>query len=466
MHKKLYHEDIIFSRATPPGSSAIAIIRVSGKNSFTILNQIISNKKNQFNSHRVYRTNIVENNTTIDDVIVITFAEGKSFTGEESFEINCHGSEVIISIIYKLLINNGCRIAEAGEFSKRAFLNNKIDLTKAEAIMDLVNSSTTKSAKTAMQQLSGRLTSTINSIKALLLELLSEIEVYIDYPEEDLTIDTEKWTAKVNKIIDAHDILLKDYDRGQYLRSTLHVALLGKTNSGKSTLFNYLLNEDKAIVSDIHGTTRDYIDGLININGYGIRLYDTAGLRYTEDPIEKEGTKRSNELSQRSDIVIYVIDGNAGLTQDDISNVKNIPEEKKILFIINKSDLINEEKSNILKDEVAKELSKKFEKYSIIFSSALQKKGIEQINNGFLTLLFNESSTDAVDPILTNSRHADLLNQSKKALGLSVENLHNQILDLSAFDIRESLDKIGEITGEVSKTDVINNIFKNFCVGK
>lgn len=469
MNEKNYNEDIIIGRATPPGQSAIAIIRISGKNSWKILNKIfLSNKKNiLFKSHNAYYGKIVDKNKIIDYAIVITYSYNNSFTGEESFEINCHGSDIVVSLIIKLLILNGARIAEPGEFSKRAFLNGKMDLTEAEAIMDLVKSSTINSSLIALRQLSGRITLEINNIKKEISDLLAEIEVNIDYPEEDLILDTEKWISKINEIIDKFNLLLKGYVRGHFYREGIYAVILGKTNSGKSTLFNFLLNDDKAIVSDIHGTTRDYLDGVINIKGFGVRIYDTAGLRESKDTIEIEGVKRALELTKKVNIIIYLISCEEGFTEEDKNNINMIiNNNKNIIIVLNKTDIITETKCKLIIDEIKKFLKTKVINNFIIKMSALNKTGLNEFNNTFIQILMGETSVESDDPIITNSRHAELIEKSKANLTLAIDKIKENLLDLTAFEIRESLDRLGEITGEVTREDILDKIFSNFCIGK
>jgi len=377
-------EDIICARATPAGGSAIAIIRVSGNGCHALLHKIFRKKFNPgftFKSHHAYYGTIFDNEEIIDDALVITFSEGKSFTGEESFEINSHGSEIVIALILRIICKTGGRLAEPGEFSKRAFLNGKIDLSEAEAIMDVVNASTKQAANIAVKQLNGTVKNEINFIKNLVADLLAEIEVYIDYPEEDLSLDTAVWTGAIDSIINQSNTMLNGFTRGKYIREGIQAAILGKTNAGKSTLFNYLLNEDKAIVSDIHGTTRDYLDGVINISGYGVRLYDTAGLRKTLDPIELEGTKRAISISDKSDIVLYVLSGSEGLTDNDKVNIQSISSDKKTIIIVNKIDLIQEKKNQLI-NEITNFIENHFINFRIIGMSAIQKTGIEEFNTG------------------------------------------------------------------------------------
>ncbi|MBN2544834.1 MAG: tRNA uridine-5-carboxymethylaminomethyl(34) synthesis GTPase MnmE [Spirochaetes bacterium] len=463
--QKDYYEDIIFARATPPGASAIAVVRVSGKNSWRIINKFFKPLKinKHYESHKIYYGSIDFDDQIVDNVLVSTFAEGRSFTGEESFEISCHGSEVIVSMIVKILLSLNLRIAEPGEFSKRAFLNNKMDLTEAESIMDLINSSTRQSALIAVKQLTGRLTNQINNIKERTAGLLTEIEVDIDYPEEELSIDYDKWTSKIAEIIDLIDFFLKSFKRGRFYRESIEAVIAGRTNSGKSTLFNFLLNEDKAIVSDIHGTTRDYLDGIINISGYGVRIYDTAGLRQSNDPIEIEGTKRSLDLINKNSIILYIISASDGMTEDDWNNLKNIGQDKKVLIIINKIDLNNDIKKieNMLFD-----LKLDFKNYHIVKMSALNKIGLDDFNSSFLKLLTESEIFENDDPLITNERHALLLSGAKKNLIRSREKLDEKLLDLTAFELREALNRLGEITGEITSDDIINRIFSSFCIGK
>lgn len=463
--EKKYYEDIICAKATPYGSSAIAVIRVSGKNSWKILDKIFKCKKriDRYESHRVYYGKIVFENEVIDTVLVTTFAENKSFTGEESFEISCHGSELIVSLILKALISLGARIASPGEFSKRAFLNGKIDLIEAESIVDIINASTKQAAFLALNQLTGKLSKEINQIKDAIANLLAEIEVFIDYPEEDLTIDIKKWDIQTKELLSLIEKLLKNFNQGRLYREGIGAVIAGRTNSGKSTLFNFLLNEDKAIVSDIHGTTRDYLDALINIEGFAIRIYDTAGLRETNDPIEKEGTKRTKELIKKNMIVIYVLSAQEGLTDEDILNLKIIDKDKKLIIVINKIDI-----NNRIEDIIKKinELDFLPPNYKIVKMSALKRIGLEEFNEAFLKLSIGETQIDSSDILVTNERHALLLEEAKESIKNSNYRLKEGLLDLAAFDLRDSLNKLGEITGEITSDDIINKIFSTFCVGK
>lgn len=462
----LYYEDIICAKATPSGSSAIAVIRVSGKDCWKVLSNIFrsfNNKNLTFKSHRALYGYIVDNDNIIDNVLIITFGNGKSFTGEESFEIHCHGSEVIATLIINLLLKNGCRLAEPGEFSKRAFLNGKIDLTEAEAIMDLVNASTKEAARVANRQLNGFVRNEINSIKERIANLLATIEVFIDYPDEDLSINIKSCLEEFSEISDFLSNLLKSFNRGRFFREGITAVLLGKTNSGKSTIFNYLLNEDKAIVSNIHGTTRDYLDAVINIQGYGVRLYDTAGLRITDDPIELEGAKRARHIAINSDIILYVVDIEVGFSNEDKINLYEFPKEKKIMLILNKIDKLNIPLDNIIND-IRNEL-KDFKNLKICQMSGLNKKGIEEFNDLFIELLIQNKKENDIS-LITNLRHANLIESALKNIAKSFENISYGILDIAAFEIREALNRLGEITGEVTKEDIINRIFSKFCVGK
>lgn len=467
MKEKSYFEDIICARATPAGNSAIAVIRVSGKGSFELLNTIFTGagKKTGYVSHKAHYGSIKDGDTTVDNVLVITFAAGKGFTGEESFEINCHGSDVIVSLVLNLLTAQGARIAEPGEFSKRAFLNGKINLAEAESIMDIVHSSTKRSALIAVRQLSGNLSGAINSVKEQVTDLLAEVEVDIDYPEEDITLDVTKWKKSIDSIREGSNRLLKGFNAGRYFREGVKAVILGKTNSGKSTLFNFLLDEDKAIVSDVHGTTRDFLDGIININGYGARIYDTAGLRDTDDPIEREGTKRARDLSGDADLIIYVISAADGITADDFENLQALAHEQKCLVVINKIDTSGVDSGTLI-EQVKTGFSSDEKHVRIVAMSALKKTGLTDFNTAFVELLLNEKAAESEDPIMTNERHAYLLKESLINFDNAGEKIDEGLLDLSAFELREALDRLGEITGEVTPEDVLQRIFSTFCVGK
>ncbi len=463
-----YFEDIICARATPLGPSAIAVVRVSGENSHAILKKIFKTANNstinEYKSHRAYYGNIYNNSEIIDNVLLITYKNGLSFTGEESFEINCHGSDLVVSLIIKLLLENGCRLAEGGEFSKRAFLNEKIDLTKAEAIMDIVNSSSSKGVKIAGQQLNGRLKDEINSIKEELSELLASIEVLIDYPEEDFESDSLLWIESLNSILKNIENLQKNFTRGRAYRKGINTVIVGKTNVGKSTFFNLLLNEDKAIVSEIAGTTRDYIDSIINIDNIPVRIFDTAGLRETVDIIEKEGTKRTRELSKRAEIVIYLLDSISLFSKDDIENIKNI-DDQKIIFVINKIDLADVKRIDDIESSIDNFMNSKKNQYRVVRVSALKKEGVDSFNREFLSLNFGENTIEAEDPIITNERHYNLLNEARLVL-IQAKDIDINELDIAAYEIRSALNYIGEITGEVTNNDILNRIFSSFCVGK
>lgn len=471
--KKSYFEDIICAPATSQSPSAVAIVRVSGKGSWGLLKQIFKPTPNisSFKSHCAYYGEIIDNVNIIDSVLVLTFNEGRGFTGEEGFEISSHGSSVIISLIMELLIKHGARLANAGEFSKRAFLNGKLSLDRAEAIMDIVNSSTKKSAMLAVRQLSGGLDKRINKIKSKCSDLLSKIEVTIDYPEEDIDMDFTRLEQIFIEIIDNIDALLQGYKRGKLYRDGVHAVILGRTNAGKSTFFNYLLNKDKAIVSDIHGTTRDFLDGLINIRGIGIRIFDTAGLRETENPIEKEGTKRSLQLSDTADFIIYLVAAGSNQSDDFLEDKINIDRfvqsDKKIILIINKIDMIPQWTLKNIVDRFEHYYQARIgNKIEMITLSALQKTGIVDFNTSVLKILTGDKDNQSEDPLVTNIRHANLLQEAINSCKNALLHFRNREIDICAFDVRKTLDSLGIITGEVTPQDILDKIFCNFCVGK
>jgi tRNA modification GTPase len=469
MNTKAYFDDCICARATPPGYAAIAIVRCSGSGSHAILKKITNRNKKSITSSTCFHATVLDGKEALDDALIVPFHRGHGYTGEESFEIQCHGSEVIVAIILQLLQKHGARLAEPGEFSKRAFLNGRISLDKAEAVMDIVHAGTARAARIAVRQLLGGLDQSINSVKDECSGLLAEIEVLIDYPDDDIEVESKTWLEKIIRLQDQIVKLLEGFERGRLIREGVTAVLLGKTNAGKSTLFNYLVNEDKAIVSDIHGTTRDYLDGIINVGGIALRLYDTAGLRYSDDPLEMEGTRRAKNLSMGSDLVIFVIDSSAGYSDEDLSLLgeldATLPVQIAILIVHNKIDSLTGDNFSV-PDPVIDIFTASKRRWKSCDMSAEQQTGIDSFNScaGGLLQAGEEMETD--DPLVTNSRHAGLLKQAVLSFDSARERLEEGIVDLAAFDVREVLNRLGEITGEVTADDVLNMIFEGFCVGK
>jgi tRNA modification GTPase len=439
--------------ATPWAESAIGVIRVSGNNCVDLVSEIFSqpDKLKSAAGNTVVYGKIVDpqqNRQAIDEVVAVVFRAPASFTGEESVEINCHGSLPGIKLILAALAKAGVRAALPGEFTFRAFMNGKMDLTEAEAVHELVKSKTVKSHSLALHRLSGSVFRRIDEIKKLLLNIVSVVELQLDYPgdeiEDDVDFPEDKLISAMEKISD----LASTYNTGRLYQDGLRVALCGQTNSGKSSLFNLFLKEDRSIVSDIHGTTRDYLESAISIQGLPVTLYDTAGIRKADDPIEAEGIKRAEEVIRNSDIVIHVVDSTRGLQQQDQDFRKKF-SASKMISVWNKSDLsqLPPPEGFIALSAVTTEGFSTLEKEVQELASAGEIKG-------------NEALIDSL-------RQKELLDSSLESLKLAQESVvMGESIDGTALYLKEALDSLGEITGEVTSTDILNNIFGNFCLGK
>ncbi|MCL4140938.1 UNVERIFIED_CONTAM: hypothetical protein GTU68_003635 [Idotea baltica] len=456
------NQDTIIALATPSGSGAIAVIRLSGNKAISVCNSYfksIHNKKliNQ-RTHTVHLGHIVDGNRVIDEVLVSIFKNPKSYTGENVVEISCHGSLYIQQEIIQLFIKNGVRMADAGEFTLRAFLNGKLDLSQAEAVADLIASDSKASHQIAMQQMRGGFSNEIEDLRQDLLNFASLIELELDFSEEDVEFanrdDFQKLVTKISTILKA---LIDSFAYGNVLKNGIPVAIIGEPNVGKSTLLNALLNEEKAIVSSIAGTTRDAIEDELIIDGVCYRFIDTAGIRDTTDEIESIGIKKTFEKTAKAQLIIYLFDASIIRNKsEEIEKVTTKFPDKKMLVIANKSDLLSEKEMNYIKNSLN----------SILFLSAKENEGIHELKNQ-LTQLSNIGALSNNQTIVSNSRHFEVLN---KAL-IEIKNVQNGIdnnisSDLIAIDIRQTLLHLGEITGQVTNEDLLGNIFANFCIGK
>ena len=457
-------EDTIVAISTPYGNGGIGIIRISGDDAFSIASKIFKGKKSfsDIKSHTINYGKIIdaEKNEVLDEVLLSKMKAPNTFTREDIIEINTHGSQIVLKNILELVIKMGARIAEPGEFTKRAFLNGRIDLSQAEAVMDLINSKTDNSQKSAISQLEGRLSKKLSTIRKKLIELIAHIEVTVDYPEYDIDevtqneIDESLEFAR-NEIVN----LLETYEQGRILRDGVNMVIVGKPNVGKSSLLNGLSGKDKAIVTNIPGTTRDVIEEYINVEGIAIKLIDTAGIRETADVVEKIGVTRSKEEVEKADLVVFLADASTGLTKDDIDILESI-KDKNIVVLLNKIDLTNDT------DKVKKQI-KEIADADILEVSILNDIGIEAftkyIKNKFISGKINLNS----EVLLTNVRHKNLLDKAK-------ENITNAInagnmgmpLDMITIDIKEAAYNLGEITGESVNDLILHEIFSKFCVGK
>ena len=452
----------IVAISTAPGVGGIGIVRMSGEKTFEILQKIFvpKNKKNieKIKGYSIKYGNIVdEKNNIIDEVLVSYFKTPKSYTTENMCEINSHGGIVILNKILEVCIINGAVIAEPGEFTKRAFLNGRIDLTQAEAVIDIINSKTDKEAKVSINQLEGGLSKNIGEIRKDILSIMADIEASIDYPEYDIEETTNsKILMFLNKIDNKLVSLENSFYNGKILRDGISTVILGRPNAGKSSLLNLILNEERAIVTDIEGTTRDTIEEFIQINGIPLKIIDTAGIRDSKDKVEEIGVKKAKELAEKSDIILAIFDISRELNEEDL-DILDIIKNKKSIIILNKIDLvkkINKDKLIAINKPIV-EMSTK--------SGTGKERLFEEISNIFK---LNEIANDG-EIIVSNQRHKYLIKNARKNVELSKEAIKNNMpIDIISSSIRQILEDLGEITGETVTEDIISEIFSKFCLGK
>lgn len=435
---------------------------MSGKNCFKILDKIFvqKNKKNieDIPGYTIKYGHIKnKNNEIVDEVLVSYFKESKSYTTENMCEINSHGGNIVMKQILELCIENGAELAEPGEFTKRAFLNGRIDLSQAEAVIDVINAKTKIETKESINQLQGYLSKRISNIRKKLIDMMVDIDANIDYPEYDLEdVSYNKATRELTDIYNDLNKLEKSFDNGKIIKNGIKVAIIGKPNAGKSSLLNAMLKEERAIVTEYEGTTRDTIEEFLEIDGIPIRIIDTAGIRNTKDEVEKIGIKKAKEVAETADLIIAIFDITKELDEED-KKILDIIGNKKSIIVLNKIDLVD--KVNI-PEEILKYKN-------IIEMSALNKQGIEEMYNKIAEIFkFNDIEEDN-SFIITNIRHKELIKKANKNIEDAINTLKNNLpIDIISINIKDALENLGNITGENVSENIINEIFKKFCLGK
>lgn len=452
--------DTICAISTSQGVGAIAIIRVSGEEAISIANKIFKGKDlTTVDSHTInYGYIIDKNNKVIDEVLVSVMRSPKTFTTEDTVEINTHGGVASTNKVLELLLTNGCRLAEPGEFTKRAFLNGRIDLLEAEAVMDLINAKTNTQRELATNQITGKVSDLINKLRDDMIQIISNINVNIDYPEyDDVDIITnELLIPKITNIKNQINKIIKESQNGKIIKEGIKTCIIGRPNVGKSSLLNQLLEEEKAIVTDIAGTTRDIVEGQISLNGILLNIIDTAGIRQTEDIIEALGVEKSLKMMEESDLILFVLNNNEKITED-IKTLLNKLENKNYIIIINKNDL--PKKLNIEELPV--------DKCQIVNMSIKNKTGIEELKQKIIEM-FNISQIETTDPTyLSNSRSISILESCLESIKEVEKGLGNNVpIDMIELDIKAIWEKLGTINGTTYEEELLDEMFSRFCLGK
>ncbi|MDO4376942.1 MAG: tRNA uridine-5-carboxymethylaminomethyl(34) synthesis GTPase MnmE [bacterium] len=446
--------DTIAAISTALGVGAISIIRVSGDKSIEIVNKIFDKDLEKVKSHTIVYGHIVDNENIIDEVLVSVMRSPKTFTTEDVIEINCHGGIATTNKVLELLLKNGARMAEAGEFTKRAFLNGRIDLLEAEGVMDLIDSKTEASRKLAMSALSGNVSSMISDLRNQMIEIITNIEVNIDYPEyEDiLVVTTDMINSSITSLEDKLMKILKEAKNGKIIKNGINTLIIGRPNVGKSSLLNKLLNEEKAIVTDIEGTTRDIVEGNISLDGIELNIIDTAGIRKTDNVVEQIGVNRSLSLIDKADLIILVLNNNEKLTEEDYKLLDSTKDRKRIIFI-NKNDL----SKNIDLDSVD----------NVVYGSTMQTSGINALKDK-IKELFNMEEIEKGDfNYLSNARHIATIHECISVVESIKEGLKNGLpIDMLEIDIKKIWELLGNLIGESYDEELLDNLFSRFCLGK
>lgn len=458
-------DDTIAAIITPIGAASVGIIRISGPQAVVIADKVFHSSRGleiqESPTHRVIYGKITdEEETMVDEALALVMRGPKSFTGEDVIELHCHGGMVVLRKALELVLRAGARMAEPGEFSKRAFLNGRMDISQAEAIMDIINAKTEKAVLAAANNLEGTIAREVRRLRNKLLEIIAYLEADIDFPEEDIArLNQEEIYIQISTVEkDLAEILLT-YRSGRIVREGLKTALIGKPNVGKSSLLNALLKEKRAIVTDVPGTTRDIIQEYYNLGGIPLILIDTAGLSNTEDIVEKMGVEKTKEVMAEADLILYVFDIKQGVTSEDISTIRSLPRGK-VLLLVNKIDLLEEGGEE-------ESIRKMLEGYEVIFISAKENLGLQELEEGISRMFFDEGVEIKNRPFLTNTRQKDALDKARVAVINAREALKEQMpADFISIDLRQAWVMMGEVTGETLDEDIIDLIFSKFCLGK
>ena len=447
--------DTICAISTSMGIGAISIVRVSGKDAIMIVEKIFDNKLNDKESHTIHYGHIIDNNKVIDEVLVMLMHGPKTYTTEDTIEINCHGGISTTNKILELLINNGARLAEPGEFTKRAFLNGRINLLEAESVNDLIVAKTDAARTLAINNVDGILTKKIKKLREKIVKILSNIEVNIDYPEytDEVEVTHELLNKYLKEISKELTKLVDGAKNGRIIKEGINIAIIGKPNVGKSSILNFLIDEEKAIVTNIPGTTRDIVEGSITLNGVALNFIDTAGIRETDDLVEKIGVDKSKSIAKNADIILFVLNNNEEISEEELEIMGNLDKDKLIIFV-NKSDL----KKKIRLGNISQE---------IIFGNTITENGLDNLLEKIKEKLKLDSIVNKDMSYLSNIRQITLVNKANEAIKNASESLKKEMpIDMIEIDLKNAWEYLGEIIGEAYEDELVDSIFSNFCLGK
>jgi tRNA modification GTPase len=447
--------DTICAISSSSGIGAISIVRITGPEAIDIVDKIFSGTLKDKKTHTIHYGHIIDNGNVVDEVLVMLMRGPKTYTTEDTVEINCHGGISTTGKILEILINNGARLAEPGEFTKRAFLNGRINLLEAESVNDLIVAKTDAARTLAINNVGGKLTEKIRELREKIVKILSNIEVNIDYPEytDELVVTHELMNKYLGEITKDLDILVSGAKNGRLIKNGVNIAIIGKPNVGKSSILNYLLDEDKAIVTNIPGTTRDIVEGTITLNGVALNFIDTAGIRETDDIVEKIGVDKSKSVAKNADIIIYVLNNNEEISSEELENMGKIEAEKTIIFV-NKTDL----KQKINLGNISRE---------IILGNTVSDNGLDNLLVAIKNKLNLDSIVNKDMSYLSNIREITLVNKASVALNSANKSLEEGLpIDVIEIDLKRAWEYLGEIIGDAYEDELVDNIFSNFCLGK